>query len=241
MKLTDFTTLNSFCPSFYKLETKRTDPPIQSRQELKLPLHFAKLDDAPSFSFFASEMYPRSAQKPISKVLQRGSLAKHFGFLKLARRLAAVIDPVCQNYKLGASVTPDCLRLSVRQVRIKDENPYAINPDEDPRDLIKEVLLLEVGLPNPLFVRRFTMFQPSVEKALAEKGFGAMKVKPVIDRCGLHPQPFLFTETGPSIGGPGAVEGAKELSDRLPESSPLKEAMAKLAATLEEHQDHGRR
>ena len=58
---------------------------------------------------------------------------------------------------------------------------------------------------------------------------------------GLHPQQFLFTETGPAIGGPGAVEGAKELSDRLPESSPLKEAMAKLAATLEEHQGPGRR
>lgn len=186
-------------------------------------------------------MYPRSAQKPISKVLQKGSLAKHFGFLKLAKRLAAVIDPVCQSYKLGASVTPDCLRLTVQQVRIKDENPYDIDPDEDPRDLIKEVLLLEIGLPNPLFVRRFTMFQPSVEKALAEKGFGAMKVKPVIDRCGLHPQQFLFTETGPAIGGSGAVEGAKELSDRLPESSPLKEAMAKLAATLEEHQGPGRR
>ncbi|WP_370858341.1 orotate phosphoribosyltransferase [Parasutterella sp.] len=143
-------------------------------------------------------------------------MAKHFGFLKLAKRLAAVIDPVCQSYKLGASVTPDCLRLTVQQVRIKDENPYDIDPDEDPRDLIKEVLLLEIGLPNPLFVRRFTMFQPSVEKALAEKGFGAMKVKPVIDRCGLHPQQFLFTETGPAIGGPGAVEGAKELSDRLP-------------------------
>lgn len=40
-----------------------------------------------------------------------------------------------------------------------------------------------------------------------------MKVKPVIDRCGLHPQPFLFTESGPAIGGPGAVEGAKELSE----------------------------
>lgn len=186
-------------------------------------------------------MYPRSAQKPISKVLQRGSLAKHFGFLRLAKRLAAVIDPVCQSYKLGASVTPDCLRLSVQQVRIKDENPYDIDPDEDPRDLIKEVLLLEVGLPNPLFVRRFTMFQPSVEKALAEKGFGAMQVKAVIDRCGLHPQPFLFTESGPAIGGPGAVEGAKELSDRLPESSPLKEAMAKLAASLEEHQSNSRR
>ena len=158
-------------------------------------------------------------------------MAKHFGFLKLAKRLAAVIDPVCQSYKLGASVTPDCLRLTVQQVRIKD----------DPRDLIKEVLLLEIGLPNPLFVRRFTMFQPSVEKALAEKGFGAMKVKPVIDRCGLHPQPFLFTESGPAIGGPGAVEGAKELADRLPESSPLKEAMAKLAATLQEHQGPGRR
>ena len=91
-------------------------------------------------------MYPRSAQKPISKVLQRGSLAKHFGFLRLAKRLAAVIDPVCQSYKLGASVTPDCLRLSVQQVRIKDENPYDIDPDEDPRDLIIEVLLLEVGL-----------------------------------------------------------------------------------------------
>ena len=181
-------------------------------------------------------MYPRSAQKPISKVLQRGSLAKHFGFLRLAKRLAAVIDPVCQSYKLGASVTPDCLRLSVQQVRIKDENPYDIDPDEDPRDLIKEVLLLEVGLPNPLFVRRFTMFQPSVEKALAEKGFGAMQVKAVIDRSGLHPQPFLFTESGP-----GAVEGAKELSDRLPESSPLKEAMAKLAASLEEHQSNSRR
>ena len=114
-------------------------------------------------------MYPRSAQKPISKVLQKGSLAKHFGFLKLAKRLAAVIDPVCQGYKLGASVTPDCLRITVQQVRIKDENPYDIDPDEDPRDLIKEVLLLEIGLPNPLFVRRFTMFQPSVEKALAEK------------------------------------------------------------------------
>ncbi len=215
-------------------------------------------------------------------------MAKHFGFLKLAKRLAAVIDPVCQSYKLGASVTPDCLRLTVQQVRIKDENPYDIDPDEDPRDLIKEVLLLEIGLPNPLFVRRFTMFQPSVEKALAEKGFGAMKVKPVIDRCGLHPQPFLFTESGPAIGGPGAVEGAKELAlaekgfgamkvkpvidrcglhpqpflftesgpaiggpgavegakelaDRLPESSPLKEAMAKLAATLQEHQGPGRR
>lgn len=168
-------------------------------------------------------------------------MAKHFGFLKLAKRLAAVIDPVCQNYKLGASVTPDCLRVSVQQVRIKDENPYEIDPDEDPRDLIKEVLFLEVGLPNPLFIRRFTMFQPSVEKALAEKGFGAMKVKPVIDRCGLHPQPFLFTESGPSIGGRGAVEGAKALSDRLPENSPLKEAMAKLAASLEEHQDHDRR
>ena len=160
-------------------------------------------------------------------------MAKHFGFLKLAKRLAAVIDPVCQSYKLGASVTPDCLRLTVQQVRIKDENPYDIDPDE--------VLLLEIGLPNPLFVRRFTMFQPSVEKALAEKGFGAMKVKPVIDRCGLHPQPFLFTESGPAIGGPGAVEGAKELADRLPESSPLKEAMAKLAATLQEHQGPGRR
>lgn len=168
-------------------------------------------------------------------------MAKHFGFLKLAKRLAAVIDPVCQSYKLGASVTPDCLRVSVQQVRIKDENPYEIDPDEDPRDLIKEVLFLEVGLPNPLFIRRFTMFQPSVEKALAEKGFGAMKVKPVIDRCGLHPQPFLFTESGPSIGGPDAVEGAKALSDRLPENSPLKEAMAKLAASLEEHQDHDRR
>ena len=44
-----------------------------------------------------------------------------------------------------------------------------------------------------------------------------------------------------AIGGPGAVEGAKELSERLPESSPLKEAMAKLAATLEEHQGPGRR
>ena len=103
------------------------------------------------------------------------------------------------------------------------------------------MLLLEVGLPNPLFVRRFTMFQPSVEKALAEKGFGAMQVKAVIDRSGLHPQPFLFTESGPAIGGPGAVEGAKELSDRLPESSPLKEAMAKLAASLEEHQSNSRR
>lgn len=85
------------------------------------------------------------------------------------------------------------------------------------------------------------MFQPSVEKALAEKGFGAMQVKAVIDRSGLHPQPFLFTESGPAIGGPGAVEGAKELSDRLPESSPLKEAMAKLAASLEEHQSNSRR
>ena len=160
-------------------------------------------------------------------------MAKHFGFLKLAKRLAAVIDPVCQSYKLGASVTPDCLRLTVQQVRIKDENPYDIDPDE--------VLLLEIGLPNPLFFFFFTMFQPSVEKALAEKGFGAMKVKPVIDRCGLHPQPFLFTESGPAIGGPGAVEGAKELADRLPESSPLKEAMAKLAATLQEHQGPGRR
>ena len=138
-------------------------------------------------------------------------MAKHFGFLKLAKRLAAVIDPVCQSYKLGASVTPDCLRLTVQQVRIKDENPYDIDPDEDPRDLIKEVLLLEIGLPNPLFVRR------------------------------LHPQPFLFTESGPAIGGPGAVEGAKELADRLPERSPLKEAMVKLAATLQEHQGPGRR
>ena len=44
-----------------------------------------------------------------------------------------------------------------------------------------------------------------------------------------------------AIGGPGAVEGAKELSARLPERSPIKEAMAKLAATLEEHQGPGRR
>ena len=163
-------------------------------------------------------MYPRSAQKPISKVLQRGSLAKHFGFLRLAKRLAAVIDPVCQSYKLGASVTPDCLRLSVQQVRIKDENPYDIDPDEDPRDLIKEVLLLEVGLPNPLFVRRFTMFQPSVEKALAEKGFGAMQVKAVIDRCGLHRSRSSLRKAAPQSAVPVRLRALKNYPTACPKA-----------------------
>ena len=114
-------------------------------------------------------MYPRSAQKPISKVLQKGSLAKHFGFLKLAKRLAAVIDPVCQGYKLGASDTPDCLRITVQQVRIKDENPYDIDPDEDPRDLIKEVLLLEIGLPNPLLSAALPCSSPRSKKPSLKK------------------------------------------------------------------------
>ena len=104
------------------------------------------------------------------------------------------------------------------------------------------MLLLEVGLPkSAFFVRRFTMFQPSVEKALAEKRLRRYASQGRDRQMRAAPAAVLFTESGPAIGGPGAVEGAKELSERLPESSPLKEAMAKLAATLEEHQGPGRR
>ncbi|WP_418847921.1 hypothetical protein, partial [Parasutterella sp.] len=51
LKLTDFTTLNSFCSSFYKLETHHEASPAQSSRELNSPPHFANLDTETSYLF----------------------------------------------------------------------------------------------------------------------------------------------------------------------------------------------
>lgn len=177
-------------------------------------------------------MYYRSPQKPVSNLLQRGTLAKHFESLKLAKRIAAIIAPVCEQATLGVTITPDCLRISVKQVRVKDKNPYEVSLDEDPREQFLDTLVLEVGLPNTACVTRFKQFLPSVKNVLAQRGFGALEVRPKLDENGHHPVPFLSTERGKPIGGKGAYEGAKDLSERLPEDSPLKASMEKLAESL---------
>lgn len=176
-----------------------------------------------------------SPQQPISKIMQRGSLAKHFEYLRIAKRIAAIINPACQEAKFGIPITADCLRISLQQVRAADTDAYAIDIDEDPRSLYRETIVVQVGLPNNSAITRFKQILPTVTAALSRHGFGALQVKPVLDDCGHHPAPFLSTETGPAIGGPGAREGAKALAERLPETSPLKASMKRLAESLEKH------
>lgn len=176
-----------------------------------------------------------SPQQPVSKVLQRGQLAKHFEYLKLAKRIAAIVSPVCEHARLGVPITPDCLKISRQLVRNPAYDGYEIDLEEDPRQLYQEKIVLQIGLPNNACITKFKQFQPSVAAALAQRGFGALVVQPVLDNCGHHPAEFLTTEPGKPIGGAGAYEGAKALSERLPDESPLKESMRRLAESLQKH------
>lgn len=176
-----------------------------------------------------------SPQQPISKIMQRGALAKHFEHLRLAKRIAAIINPVCEAAKFGIPVTADCLRISLQQVRTAEANSYSMDAEEDPRMLSRETIVVQVGLPNNAAIARFKQILPSVVLALSRRGFGALQVKPVLDNCGHHPAEFLMTAPGAPIGGEGACEGARDLAKRLPEDSPLKASMQRLAESLEKH------
>ena len=67
---------------------------------------------------------------------------------------------------------------------------------------------------------------------MAMRGLGAVKLAAVLDVSPPPPKPFLHTEMHPRLSGKEAAEGAKELAERLPESSPLKAEMERLAASL---------
>lgn len=96
--------------------------------------------------------------------------------VELADRIAKIINPVCQQMKLGMEITGAQCFLTRETIRKKDSNPYDIDPQQDPNFNIENVLVLNVLFPHPAFLTKFASIKPAVENALMLNGITTLKV-----------------------------------------------------------------
>ncbi len=90
---------------------------------------------------------------------------------ELANRIARIINPICKQMNLGMEITGAQCFLTQETVRKKDNNPYDIDPTEDPNFAYENVLF-----PHPAFLTKFASIKPEVENALMLNGITTLKV-----------------------------------------------------------------
>ncbi len=95
---------------------------------------------------------------------------------ELANRIARIINPICKQMNLGMEITVAQCFLTQETVRKKDNNPYDIDPNEDPNFAYENVLVLNVLFPHPAFLTKFASIKPEVENALMLNGITTLKV-----------------------------------------------------------------
>lgn len=96
--------------------------------------------------------------------------------VELADRIANIINPVCQQMNLGMEITGAQCFLRRETVRKKDDNPYDIDPNDDPNFAMEDVLVLNILFPHPAFLAKFASIKPAVENALMLNGITTLKV-----------------------------------------------------------------
>lgn len=173
-----------------------------------------------------------SPQQPLRNVMQKGALYRQFENMRAAKKIAAVIAPMCDDLRLGVPIKPDMIRVAVKRVRIEDADPYALNYETDALTQVREEVRAEVLLPSNAMITKFKQILPTLQNYMAMRGLGAVKLAAVLDVSPPPSKPFLHTVMHPRLSSKEASEGAKELAERLPESSPLKAEMERLAASL---------
>ena len=173
-----------------------------------------------------------SPQQPLSSVMKRGALYKQFEGIRMSKRIAAIIDPLCRQMMLGVPITPDRIQVKVKQVRPRDQDPYALNEDGMLLNQVVEKVTAEVSLPGQAMLAKFKQMLPSLHQYMATRGFGAVTLVPVVDTNNTPPNTFLHTEIFPKIGDPEAAKGAEELAKKLRDDSPLKKQMELLAESM---------
>lgn len=173
-----------------------------------------------------------SPQQPLRNVMQKGALYRQFENMRAAKKIAAMIAPMCDDLRLGVPIEPNMIRVSVKRVRIEDADPYALNYETDALSQVREEVRAEVSLPSNAMITKFKQILPTLQNYMAMRGLGAVKLAAVLDVSPPPPKPFLRTEMHPRLSGKEASEGARELAERLPKSSPLKAEMQRLAESL---------
>ena len=93
-----------------------------------------------------------------------------------SNRIARIINPICKQMNLGMEITGAQCFLTQETVRKKDNNPYDIDPNEDPNFAYENVLVLNVLFSSPCFSHEICVDQPEVENALMLNGITTLKV-----------------------------------------------------------------
>lgn len=104
--------------------------------------------------------------------------------VELADRIAHIINPICKQMNLGMEITGAQCFLTRETVRKKDNNPYDIDPNEDPNFAYENVLVLNLLFPHPAYLAKFASIKPEVENALMLNGITTLKVVGKV----VHPQ-----------------------------------------------------
>ena len=95
---------------------------------------------------------------------------------ELADRIARIINPICKRMNLGMEITGAQCFLTRETVRKKDNNPYDIDPNEDPNFAYENVLVFNLLFPHPAYLAKFASIKPEVENALILNGITTLKV-----------------------------------------------------------------
>ncbi len=110
------------------------------------------------------------------KLMRQSKFRSALANVQLAERISLIINPVCQQYGLGVPITGAQCFIEQKMVRQPDENPYEVDPAEDPLHGYVNELHLTVLLPNTACLSKFRQIKPSIEKALQNHGIVTLKV-----------------------------------------------------------------
>ncbi len=95
---------------------------------------------------------------------------------ELANRIARIINPICKTNEFGYGDHRSSVFSDSGRPLEKDNNPYDIDPNEDPNFAYENVLVLNVLFPHPAFLTKFASIKPEVENALMLNGITTLKV-----------------------------------------------------------------
>lgn len=112
--------------------------------------------------------------------LQKGNLGSSVQCVNLASRIPAIINPVCQQYRLGVEITGAECFIETKTIRLPDEDVYGIDPNEDPNANIKKVVVLNLILPDNSCLARLKQIEPSIKSALQARGIVSLEIAGIV-------------------------------------------------------------
>ena len=172
-------------------------------------------------------------KKNVISILGRGPLSNHMESIRLSKIAAHVLKPVFKDLGYENLASGENIRIKRRIIRLKDKDPYSIDPEENPFENFKEMTSVEILCPTNGHISKLKQAKPRILSKLQERGFCSVEVSFLLDR----PKPpidnlYRRNPVEPIAKSEEGSRLAESLSERLDPSSPLKKALLDLAEAL---------